>query len=41
MGELRVSLLACELDADLQANNLASKRKELADRERELVDREK
>jgi hypothetical protein len=41
MGELRVSLLARELDVDLQANNLASRRKELEDRERELANKEK
>jgi hypothetical protein len=41
MGELRVSLLAHKLDADLQANNLVSRPKELEDRERELADKEK
>jgi hypothetical protein len=33
MGELRMSLLTRELNVDLQANNLASSRKELEDRE--------
>jgi hypothetical protein len=41
MGELHAILLARELDTDLQANNLASRRKELEDRERELADKEK
>jgi hypothetical protein len=41
MGELRVSLLTHKLDADLQANNLVSRPKELEDRERELADKEK
>jgi hypothetical protein len=41
MGELHASLLAHELDADLQANNLASRWKELAAREREMADKEK
>jgi hypothetical protein len=41
MGELRVCLLACKLDADLQANNLASRQKVLVDKERELTDKEK
>jgi hypothetical protein len=41
MGELCTSLLARELDADLQANNMASRRKELEDRERELANKEK
>jgi hypothetical protein len=35
-----VSLLASELDTDLQANNLASRQKELEDRERELANKE-
>jgi hypothetical protein len=41
MGELRMSLLTRELNVDLQANNLASSRKELEDREQELADHEK
>jgi hypothetical protein len=41
MGELCASLLAHKLEADLQANSLASWSQDLADREKELVDREK
>jgi hypothetical protein len=41
MGELCASLLAHELDTNLQANNLASRWKELEDRERELANKEK
>jgi hypothetical protein len=41
MGELCASLLTRELEADLQANSLASRRKELADRGKELVNRDK
>jgi hypothetical protein len=35
-----VSLLTHELDADLQANNLAFRRKELADKEKRLVEKQ-
>jgi cytoplasmic iron level regulating protein YaaA (DUF328/UPF0246 family) len=41
MGELRADLLARELAADLQANILAFRQKELADREKELANKEK
>jgi hypothetical protein len=39
MRELRVSLLTHELDADLQANNLASWWKELADKDTWLTEK--
>jgi hypothetical protein len=39
MRELRVSLLTHELDADLQANNLASWWKELVDKDTWLTEK--
>jgi hypothetical protein len=39
LGDLRAKVLACELTAELKANHLAFREKELVDKEKRLAER--